>query len=124
MAYFQRDARQEPRYTRRFAPVRSAGEPENTPEAEYEADLDSSWADDGFDELEEAGSQEEIDFLDEEELRAERRRKFRLAADLGDLGAVIAGVVLILLLVAFLINMINFVTSDFTQNFSLFQTRL
>ena len=34
-----------------------------------------------------------------------------------------AGVVVILALVAFLITMLRFLSTDFSQNFSLFQTR-
>ena len=60
----------------------------------------------------------EEDPLSEEERRLEKRRRFRIAAGIGDLSAILFGTALILVLVALLINMIQFVTSDFSQNFS------
>ncbi|MBQ9210298.1 MAG: hypothetical protein IJ153_01230 [Clostridia bacterium] len=111
MAYFQRNQQPEESYTRQFAPAPAQGEEWDEEEA----------YDDGFDELsEEDFPPEEIP---EEELAAEKQRKYRMAAGFGDFGATIVGVVVILALVAFLINMIQFVSTDFSQNFSLWQTK-
>ena len=115
MAYFQ-PRPDDGAYTHRFAPVR-----------EEEDDLDEEEYDDGFDELADPGVPEEDlsgeDPLSEEERRAEKRRKFRLAADLRDLGGLILGMAVILALVAFLISMYRFVSSDFENTFSLWLKR-
>ena len=112
MAYFQQNAPREKEYTRQFP----AGESEFAEDWEDEEEYD-----DGFDELLEDEASEIA--LSEEELRAEKRRKYRIAAGFGDLGATVVGVGVILALVAFLITMIRFVTADFTQNLSLWQPR-
>ena len=114
MPYFQRTDSDE--YTRSF-------DPRDAREEEEDYSEDDSY-DDGFDELtEEEDPIPEEDPLSEEERRLEKRRRFRIAAGIGDLSAILFGTALILALVALLINMIQFVTSDFSQNFSLFQTR-
>ena len=114
MPYFQRTDPDE--YTRSF-------DPRDAREEEEDYSGDDSY-DDGFDELtEEEDPIPEEDPLSEEERRLEKRRRFRIAAGIGDLSAILFGTALILVLVALLINMIQFVTSDFSQNFSLFQTR-
>ena len=112
MPYFQRTDSDE--YTRSFDP-REAREEEDGVEDDY---------DDGFDELnEEEAPAEEEELLSEEEKLEEKRRRFRIAAGIGDVSAILFGTALILVLVALLINMLQFVSSDFAQNFSLFQTR-
>lgn len=114
MPYFQRTDSDE--YTRSF-------DPRDTREEEEDYSEDDSY-DDGFDELtDEEDPVPKEDPLSEEERRLEKRRRFRIAAGIGDLSAILFGTALILALVALLINMIQFVTSDFSQNFSLFQTR-
>ncbi len=85
----------------------------------YDDGFDSGY-DDGFDELAMDPGEEE---LSEEEMREEQKRKYRIAAGAGDLTAVLAGVAVILVLVAFLINMVQFVSSDFAQTFSLWATK-
>ena len=110
MAYFQRQPSAEDEYTHQFAPA-----PE---EEEWD---DEAGYDDGFDELTEEEEPEEE--ISEEELRREKLRKYRTAAGFGDLGATLVGVVVILVLVALLISMSQFVLSDFNQNFSLWATR-
>ena len=114
MPYFQRTDSDE--YTRSF-------DPRDAREEEEDYSEDDSY-DDGFDELtDEEDPVPKEDPLSEEERRLEKRRRFRIAAGIGDLSAILFGTALILALVALLINMIQFVTSDFSQNFSLFQTR-
>jgi hypothetical protein len=92
----------------------------NEPEDEelYTAEEEEEQYDDGFDEL----TEEEEPELSEEERAELRRSRFRLAAGAANLVAVIGGAVLILVLLALLFNMINFVSNDMTRNFSLFQT--
>ncbi len=142
MAYFQgnRDG-QNRGYDPRFRPEEYGTEkpslreedPSAYPEAGYVDGYDEGYDDydgyddgfdkgydDGFDELATDPEEEE---LSEEEMREEQKRKFRIAAGAGDLTAVLAGVAVILVLVAFLINMIQFVSSDFTQTFSLWATK-
>ena len=112
MAYFQRSPSGEEKYARKFV---SGSDQEPDPGWEEEEEYD-----DGFDELDEEEPGEEAS---EEELLKDRQRRFRLAAGFGDLGATLIGVTVILILIAFLISMIRFLITDFTQNYSLFQTR-
>jgi hypothetical protein len=118
MPYFQRNDRKETDYTRQFAAVDS---PEDSPEWDEDGEEDDGELyDDGFDELTEEEPEEEIP---EEELREERRRKYRIAAGIGDLSGSLIGVGVILALLAFLISMIRFVSTDLANNFSLLQSR-
>ncbi len=113
MPYFQRTDSDE--YTRSFD-SRDVREEEEEEEEEF--------YDDGFDELTgEDEPAEEEETLSEEERRQAKLRRFRIAAGIGDLSAILFGAALILVLVALLINMIQFVSSDFAQNFSIWQTR-
>ena len=117
MAYFQRKPAEEDSYTRHFSPAEEGYAEEEWDDEEY---------DDGFDELMEedsAGDDDPAEEMSGEEVRLEKRRKYRIAAGIGDFGATLVGVVVILALVAFLINMIRFVSSDFSQNFSLWSTK-
>ena len=111
MAYFQQKTGGDNSYTRQFSPAR-----DQDPETDWEEDE----YDDGFDELTEEEPPEEFS---EEERRAERERKYRVAAGFGNFGAIVVGTLVILALTAFLINMIRFISSDFSQNFSLWQTK-
>lgn len=75
---------------------------------------------DGFDELTE---EEEYDPEPTEEERRERREsRLRLAMGAGNLMAVIAGAVLILVLLTLIFSMVYFVIKDMGRNFSLFST--
>ncbi len=85
----------------------------------YDDAFDNGY-DDGFDELMTDPEEEE---LSEEEMREEQKRKFRIAAGAGDLIAVLTGVAVILILVAFLINMIQFTASDLSQTFFIWATK-
>ncbi len=142
MAYFQRDREGQGRgYDPRFRPEEygeengPVGNGEQgswqQPAAEkgpvyddgYDDGFDDGFDDgydDGFDELAAGAPEEE---LSEEEIREEQKRRFRIAAGAGDLAAVLAGVAVILVLTAFLINMIQFVSADIMQNFSLWVTK-
>ena len=91
-------------------------------ENEWDGDEDSPEYDDGLDDPDGEDIPEE-EPLSEEELRAAKQRRFRIAAGLGDLGGILVGVALILVLVILLISLFQFVASDFSQNFSIWQTR-
>ncbi len=116
MAYFERKTRGQDGYSRKFTSSKPAREDEIWEEYEDEEALFS----DGFDELIEEEPEEEIP---EEELQKEKRRKYRVAAGFGDLGATLIGVGVILLLAALLLQMLQFVSTDISQNFSLLQTK-
>ena len=124
MPYFQHRAGNEKDYTRQFpAASGQAGSYDPAYDGDYSEEYDEEY-DDGFDELEEDYIDEEglDEEIPEEELQAEKRRKYRIAANIGDLGATLIGTGVILALLAFLISMIRFVSSDFVNNFSLWQT--
>ena len=119
MAYFQHKSGQDAPYTRRFAPP-SPEQEETWSEEEDAWGEEEPLYDDGFDEMD--GEPEE-EPLSPEDRRRENRRRFRIAAGFGNLGATLVGVAVILVLVAFLISMIQFISTDFSQNFSLWVTR-
>lgn len=111
MAYFRENETQETRQQ----PLNLSGAEARDDMPEYvESDYD-----DGFDDPEEPEEEE----LTEEEQREIRKKRFRVLSGAGNLTAVIAGTVVILLLLAFLMNMIGFVLNDADRNFTLFQTR-
>lgn len=59
-----------------------------------------------------------------EEAEERRRGNYRMAAGIFDFLGVVAGAVVILLLVAMLISLINWVHADIVQSFDLWQTRM
>ncbi len=125
MAYFQHQRDPGEDYTRQFAPAR---EDEQDEYDDYNENDEYDGYDDGFDDLtedppEEETLSEEEALLLEEERREARRRRFRIAAGFGDFAAALAGAVVILALLAFLIQMVKFLSTDITQNFSLWQTK-
>ena len=86
-------------------------------------DEDEYYEDDGFDEMNE-GEEEVPDEAESEEETAKRiRDRVKLAFGVGNLGAVIAGTVVILALVALLLSMISFIQTDLSRNFSLLQMK-
>lgn len=113
MAYFREN---EPEETKR-QPILSdaAGSPEEEKTEYIESDYD-----DGFDDLDEEPEEEE---LSDEERQQIRSHRFRIASGAWNLAAVIGGTLLILLLLAFLLNMVGFVLNDADRNFTLFQIR-
>ncbi len=121
MAYFQHRPEEEASYTRQFHTTRDNPPPREEWEEEGPEEYDGPY-DDGFDELEEEEVPEEE--ISEEELQREKRQRYRVAAGYMDFAAVLIGVLVILALVAFLSSMIRFVSLDFKQTFSLWQTRL
>ena len=75
--------------------------------------------DDGFDDPEE---QAEVQISEEEQKEIQKRR-YRMLSGAGNLTAVIAGTVVILILLALLMSMIGFVLNDAERNFTLLQTK-
>ena len=126
MQYFERKPDAED--TRRFSALPEEGEPGGGLFSHSGDDRFDDDYDDGFDALYEDDPDAAEALPEEEEdpeLRREARlRKFRIAAGIGDLGAVLTGAAVILVLVAFLISMLRFVSSDFARTFSLWKTQL
>lgn len=75
--------------------------------------------DDGFDEL----TEDEDDEPEEEESPEARAERFRTVRGAGNIVGVVSGVVLILVLIAFLLQMIHFVVTDMSRNLVLFQNQ-
>lgn len=64
------------------------------------------------------------DLLTEEEKQELRRSTWQLLAGLGDFAGVILGTAAILVLIALLVSLLNWLVSDVSQTFTLWQTRL
>ena len=111
MAYFRENEAEE---TKR-QPLPVSGEETGDETTDY---IESDY-DDGFDDP----TEEEEEELTPEEKKAIRTKRFRMASGAGNVTAVITGTLVILLLLAFLLNMIGFVLNDADRNFTLFQTR-
>ena len=111
MAYFRENETEETK--RQPLPVSRNETADDTPEY-IESDYD-----DGFDDP----AEEEEEIISPEEKKAIRTKRFRMASGAGNVTAVITGTLVILLLLAFLLNMIGFVLNDADRNFTLFQTR-
>lgn len=65
----------------------------------------------------------EDDYLDEQERWETRQTRWKVLAGAGDVLAVLAGAVVILLLVALLISLLTWVQADMSQSFTLWQTK-
>ena len=112
MAYFRTNEMED---TLRQPSPGSAEESGNVTQDEYvESDYD-----DGFDDPAEPEEEE----LSEEERNEIHKKHFLMLSGAGNLAAVIAGTILILILLALLMNMIGFVLNDADRNFTLFQLR-
>ena len=111
MAYFRENETEE---TKR-QPLPVSGKEAADETTEY---IESDY-DDGFDDP----AEEEEEEITPEEKKAIRTKRFRMASGAGNVTAVITGALVILLLLAFLLNMIGFVLNDADRNFTLFQTR-
>jgi len=112
MAYFRENETEE---TRRQPAVNVPPETDGDEAGGY---IESDY-DDGFDDPADETEEE----ISGEERKEIRRQRIRLASGAGNLAAVIAGTLLILILLAFLLNMVGFVLNDADRNFTLFQTR-
>ena len=115
MAYFHHNDQQQTQKRNYFAR-------ETEPEEEFEDAYEEEY-DDGLDDLSDDEEDEEEEGLTEEERQERRIRTFRMAFGIGNITAVIAGTVVILILLALILNMVGFVIDDVNRNFTLFQTR-
>lgn len=79
---------------------------------------------DDYDEDEYYNLPYEDDYLDEQERREARQMRWKVLAGAGDVLAVLAGTVVILVLVALLVSLITWVQADMSQSFTLWQTKL
>ena len=117
MAYFKQNQNQdEQEYTRRF----------DLPEENSPAEEVYDNYDDGFDELSETdGTDEDTyeDELTEEEKLDQQKHRYRLFMGISDLAGTVIGAVVILLLIALLVSMINFLRRDMGQNLTLLKTK-
>lgn len=66
----------------------------------------------------------ENDYLDEQERWEARQTRWKVLAGAGDVLAVLAGAVVILVLIALLISLLTWVQADMSQSFTLWQTKL
>ncbi len=64
------------------------------------------------------------DLLTEEEMAALRRSHWKVMAGLGDFLGVIVGTAVILVLVALLVSLVNWLLADMNTTFTLWQTRM
>lgn len=101
--------------------------PEEPEEAEY-----IPFQMEGYDQGYDPAYDSEVDFTDDgdpldddlltvEEQEELRRSQWQLLANLADLGGIILGAALILLLVMLLISLLNWVVGDLTQSFTILQ---
>lgn len=65
----------------------------------------------------------EDDYLDEQERWEARQTRWKVLAGAGDVLAVLAGAVVILVLIALLISLLTWVQADMSQSFTLWQTK-
>ena len=113
MAYFKHN---EPEETRRNDVIQpdQEYEPEYPPDDQDENPEYDEY-DDGFDEADENAY--DGDEPDEEERKEQKKDRIMMLFGAGDLTGIIAGTVVILLLLAFLFQMINFVRDDIHEFF-------
>ncbi len=112
MAYFRENELEQ---TKRQPALNDAGESGINVQDQY---IESDY-DDGFDEPYDDAE----DSVSEEEQNEIRKQRFRIATGAWNLIAVIGGTIVILLLLAFLLQMVGFVLNDADRNFTMFQTR-
>lgn len=121
MAYFDQENREQQRHRRVFRePVAS-----DLDDA-LENDEDYPEAEEGYDDF---GPYDDDELVDEDDMTEEeralaRRDRWEVLAGVGDFLAVIVGTAVILILVALLVSLINWVHADITQSFTLWQTNL
>lgn len=89
---------------------------------------DENWEGDEYLEdgayLEDDQWEDDLEAEDREERRARRRDKMRVAAGVSDFFGVILGTVCILVLIALLVSLLNWLHADIAQNFALWQNKL
>ncbi len=88
---------------------------------------DQEFQDDGWDGEaypDDPAWEDDLEEEDREERRARRRDKMRVAAGVSDFFGVILGTVCILVLIALLVSLLNWLHADIAQNFALWQNKL
>ena len=110
MAYFKHNEMEE---TRRndIVPPEQENDPGYDDGDGYDDEAYEDDYDDGFDEPDDAEYDEE-DELTEKEKQEQKKTRVQLLFGAGDLTGIIVGTVVILLLLAFLFQMVNFVRDD------------
>lgn len=106
---FARDDRQQGEYRRVFAQ-----------DDQYDQYDDQEWDEEYLDEND-MTYDDYMDFLTEEE---RRRDQWRVLSGVADFIGVIVGAVVVLLLIALLVSLINWVQADISQSFTLWQTKM
>lgn len=96
------------------------------PEGRFAQEYDSLYVSDPDDPDEELFDEDPLsdDLLTEEERQELRRSHWQLLAGLADFAGVILGTAAILLLIALLVSLINWLVSDISQTFTLWQMRI
>ena len=113
MPYFDHDNKPQERHRRAF--YQPVVDDQDEDYEDYNEDYDM---------LPEHGDDLDEEALTDEERRLARRDRWRVLAGVGDFLGVIAGTVVILLLIALLVSLINWVHADLSQSFTLWQTRM
>ena len=129
MAYFEHEQEAQPRRRRVFQqPVEdeqasALQEEEQAYLQQDEYTLYDEYDEDSYDE---DAYDEDLyeDDMSEEEKALARRDHWRVLAGVGDFLAVVAGAVVILVLIALLVSLVNWVHADITQSFTLWQTKI
>ena len=123
MAYFEHDKEQTKQHHRVFQePV--ASEEELEQEATYQLFDGDEGEYDLYQDDEYEYEYDNEDDLSEEERALRRRDHWRVLAGVGDFLAVVVGTAVILVLIALLVSLINWVHADISQSFTLWQTKI
>ena len=112
---FARDRKQTEEYRRVFDHAAQDDDPyqESYDDQDYEDEYTYDEDDMTYDDY--------MDFMTEEE---RRRDKWRVFSGLADFIGVIVGAVTVLLLIALLVSLMNWVQADISQSFTLWQTKM
>lgn len=121
MAYFEHN-KEDPRRQRVFQEPVASDLDDALAQAEQEYPQ-AYTAEDGYD-LYDEETYLDMEDMTEEERALARRDQWKVLAGIGDFLAVVVGTVVILLLVALLVSLINWVHADITQSFTLWQTKI
>ena len=120
MAYFEHD--QETRQHRRVFREPAAAELDDVQEEKQQEYFDEDY--DGYQDDADDYEYEEEDELSEEERVLAQRDHWRVLAGIGDFLAIVVGTAVILVLIALLVSLVNWVHADISQSFTLWQTKI
>lgn len=99
-------------------------DPQDVQDEDYQPAFQQPVYDDDDQFYEEDYEPYEDDYLDEQERREVQQMRWKMLAGAGDVLAVLAGAVVILVLIALLISLLTWVQADMSQSFTLWQTKL